>query len=249
MALKRLTKERNMKHFAFASLATFAVAGALVGCGQDPVASAPSTVTGIARVEEPVINADAGVDLAAPETGLPDLMTVAQGRSFGTRNDPFALLAAEAAFNQAQLAERVLADFGGFSIEFQEPEIVEEDEPVFQPRPAWRLAGVVISDGIVALLDTGGGQVIEIRPGQRVGQTEWVCVSIDAERAVLRRPGNQLPREIIVNLEGPLGPMGGGGGGRPGGGGGRPGGGGAGTATPGGSRGGGGPVGDDGGAG
>lgn len=231
-----------MKHFAFTTVAIVACSVALVGCGQDPVAATPTTVTGVARVEEPVINADAGVDLTAPETGLPDIMTVAQGRSFGTRRDPFALLAVEAAFNQAQMAERILADFGGFSVEFQEPEIVEDEEPVFQPRPAWRLAGVVISDGIVALLDTGGGQVIEIRPGQRVGQTEWVCVSIDSERAVLRRPGNQLPREIIVNLEGPLGNMGGGGGG------GRPGGGGA--ATPGGSRGGGGaPSSDDGGAG
>jgi len=213
-----------MRQFAI-SLAVAGIALGIVGCGQEQTAAAPATVTGVARVEEPVIQADAGVDLLNPEAEMPDIMTVAQGRNFGSRNDPFSLLAVEAAFNQAQMAEKVLADFGGFSIEFQEPEEAVEDEPVFQPRPAWRLAGVVISDGIVALLDMGGGQVIEIRPGQRVGQTEWVCVSIDAERAVLRRPGNTLPREIVVNLEGPIGNMGGGGGG------------GGGTA-PGGSRGG-----------
>lgn len=188
----------------------------LVGCGQESTAPTSNTVTGVARVKErPTITADAGIDLTNPETDMPDIMTVAGGKYFPSRRDPFALLAAEMAFNQAQTAERILSDFGGFSMEFQEPEEVTVDEPVLQPRPAWRLAGVVISDGVTALLDMGGGQVIEIRPGQRVGQTEWVCVSIDAERAVLRRGGNTLPREIVVNLEGPLSgrPSGGGGGG------------------------------------
>lgn len=208
----RLNHYKGMRQIAF-SVALAMVAGVMVGCGNPTTDAPPAAPVGRVTVEEPKIMADAGIALADPSAGLTPLLELAKTKNFGSRPDPFALLALEAAFNKQQQAERFLSDFGGFSTMFEEPDPVEDDAPVLQPRPAWRLAGIVIADGVVALLDLGNGQVVEVRPGQRVLDSEWVVVSIDTERAVLRRPGNQLPREIIVNLEGPLGIGGGGGGG------------------------------------
>lgn len=119
------------------------------------------------------------------------------------RPDPFALTPAEKAFERAQQAERFFQETGGFGAEFE----VKEAQPVpvtIEPQPYRRLSGIVVGDGsILALLDMGDGQWLLVRPGQEIPNTNWRVISINEERALLRRPGNVLPREISVRLESP----------------------------------------------
>jgi hypothetical protein len=73
----------------------------------------------------------------------------------------------------------------------------------------------VVGDSVLALIDMGNGTTELIRPGQRIPGSEWTVVSIDEEKAILRRGGNRLPRQVTVRLE--LPPPGFGGGGNTGG--------------------------------
>jgi len=86
----------------------------------------------------------------------------------------------------------------------------------------WRLSAILIGDGVGALLERAPGDTIEIRPGQQIQGTEWTVVSIDEERAVLRRSADMRPSTFVVRLQsrGADFGRGGGGGGNTGGGGG-----------------------------
>ncbi len=183
-----------------------------VGCRQS-VATAPAPVTATFGGEFYQPEAVAGVELK-PEDAFSDMETVQQlasRRSWDNRNDPFRLLSAESNFDRQQMMERVLSDGGGYKAYFEEPVInYELDRPVVEPTPAWRLSGVAVSEGaVLALLDTGSSVEL-IRPGSQVPGTDWTCVSIDEQRAVFRRSGNQLPREITIPLAGREGSAGGG---------------------------------------
>jgi hypothetical protein len=121
----------------------------------------------------------------------------------GSRNDPFALSPAEKQFEQKQLAERFYSEAGGpFPASFEyKPEYVVTAPPIVEPQPYRRLSGVVIGDSVLGLLEMGGGEVVLIRPGMSIPNTEWKVISIDETKAVLRRPGSRLPKEITVKLE------------------------------------------------
>jgi hypothetical protein len=220
---------------------------AAIGCQE---ASAPLSAP---VVTLPPNNFDPGVDAgwgnvvkkgdAAQLASLKTRGTGNHGQSFTPRNDPFALLAEERAFHINQSSERVLSEAGGFSFDYEEPPPAVDVE-VQEPQPYRRLAGVIVGESVLGLIDMGDGRPLEIiRPGQRIPNSEWTVVSIDEEKAILRRSGNRLPRQIVVRLESPpfnpnqggggapggpgFGPGGGGAPGRPGGAGpGRPGGGG-----------------------
>lgn len=168
---------------------------------------------------------DVGVPPPAPTPNPQIWAQLVQNKGFASRVDPFALLAKERAFETDQLSERVFSMGSGWRYDF----VPEEEKiivPVIEPQPYRRLAGVIVADSILALIDMGDGQMQLIRPGQQIG--EWKVVSIDSEKAILRRAGNKLPREVTVRLETPpngvgFGPGGGGGGGSTGGGGTKPG--------------------------
>ena len=82
---------------------------------------------------------------------------------------------------------------------------MDEGPPIIiEPVPRWRLAGVVVGNGVIALLDTGS-KVYDVRPGSVVPGTEWRVESIDQERAVLVRDSNKEPKRFEVGLQGPLG--------------------------------------------
>lgn len=207
----------------------------LVGCKTDPLAAPPLPSGQIDnKVKELYVpEAEAGVALKAEEVhkDMDTVLDIANKRSWYSRNSSaFALLANERKFDQSQSLERLLSESGGFSSEFELPdELPETAVPQTFPAPAWRLAGIVVSEGaVIALLDQGT-RTDTIVPGQMVEGTEWRCVSIDAEKAVFRRDPRRLPSEIVVPLQGGLpGAIGGGnapsqgggmpqGGGRPGG--------------------------------
>lgn len=217
---KSMGKQGRYMAFGAAALLILAMAGC-----KSEVDTLPGSVTGVSKVKDLYVpGADAGValDQAAAREGLDTVQQIAARRDWGHRGDPFALLSSEAAFDREQSFERILSESGGYSMMFETPEIkYEEDRPVIEPQPVWRLAGIAVSEGaVMALLDTGTS-VDTIRPGQPVAGTEWTCVSIDMQRAIFRRPGNTLPKEISVELGAPLG--GGGGAAGPGAGNGQPG--------------------------
>jgi hypothetical protein len=133
------------------------------------------------------------------------LLALVESRTWPRRSDPFALMPAERTFNEQQRTARIVQDSGGFRnfFDWQDPTQLPGGEDPVQvvPLPIWRLAGIIQSeDGIRAILITGPGQpAIDIRPGSFV-PPHWTVVSIDLEKAVLRRPSNLVPNELVVPL-------------------------------------------------
>lgn len=182
------------------------------GCADNSVSRLKAMPQGQVRgVEDPEIAAEAGTPILGAEAQAGDVKTLADSMYFGMRSNPFALLMAEAVFDKNQLGYSVINNAGGWSVYFEEPELppVEDEIPV-EPIPVWRLSGVLIGDGVTAILDMGN-QTIQIRPGMTIPGTNWTVVSIDEERAILRRPGEE-PNEMAVPLGGPLSGLPGGGG-------------------------------------
>ena len=164
--------------------------------------------------------ADAGVTVQAnPGIDAEKFHNLVTSRSFSSRSDPFALLAMEKKFDVSQNAERLLGLGGGYSLDWK-PAPEPEPEPI-EPQPYRRLAGVMVGDSIAAIIDMGDGKGTQIiYPGETIPGTEWTVVSIDSEKAVLRRPGKKKPKEVIVPLAASMGGIvlpGGGGGTTPGG--------------------------------
>jgi len=188
----------------------------LVGCNTD-AQPAPGAKTGAinAKVRE-LYQAEAAagvsIDPAEATKDMDNVRQIASNRMWNRRADPFSLLASERTFEQQQQLENLLSQTGGFLTEFEVPDESAADVvPQRFPTPAWRLAGIVVSEGaIIALLDQGT-RVDTIVPGQMVDGTEWRCISIDLEKAVFRRDSSRLPDEIVVPLQGSIpGALGGG---------------------------------------
>lgn len=202
-------KQNSLFILAFALLA--------VGCsGPLPSVTTPTagTVTG-PDSQEPPVTADAGLPIqgrevtaatppapgGAPVAPAADIFTVARGMGFASRRDPFALMRGEINFDREQTAARLLNESGTWRTDYEPQPDVEEDsfrEPV--PAPNWRVSGVVISDSVLALIDTGT-RVYDVRPGQTVPETEWVVVAIDEESVLLRHRRDVEPKEVRINLQ------------------------------------------------
>lgn len=148
-----------------------------------------------------VSNVDAGVPLPASVDSA-KWTALAKSHVFAARPDPFALTTEEQKFDRSQFANR-LFDTQRFGQEFDA--IPEETKPEIapEPQPYRRLAGIIVGDSILAIIEMGNGQPAQVvRPGQIIPGTEWRVVSIDPEKAVLRRGGDKIPHEVVVHLEG-----------------------------------------------
>jgi hypothetical protein len=117
------------------------------------------------------------------------------------RQDPFALLPNEDAYEKQQMAAYFATTYGGWPLFYPGPPAPPPLPPV-EEQPHRRLAGILIGDSITALIDMGDGNLQDIHPGEAIPNSEWTVESIDEEKAVLRRtvPG-KLPSEVIVRLE------------------------------------------------
>lgn len=208
----------------------FALAGiGLVGCGDPNDQLVTTNPNGGKKSAEynPTAAAGVGKDMSksvqANTTNL--LAMISKTDRFNHRKNPFALNAEEVAFDRAQAAEKMLIDGGQFGTlyELEESKLPGEGQQPPEPQPYRRLSGILIGDSILAILEEGNRNTI-IRPGMLIPETNWRVVSIDRDKAVLRREGStRMPREVEVRLE--LGfPGSGGGGGFPSGGSGNPGG-------------------------
>lgn len=192
----------------------------VAGCAPAPE-EAPPTVTGRVRRQELRINADAGVAVAPSTDATEFTKLVAQrsGKLGPSRQDPFALRPVEKQYDLVQSVERLAGTEGGFPL-FYEAKVNVIEVPEIEPQPYRRLSGIVVGDTVLVIVELGPGNTQIVGPGQRIPTTEWTVASIDSEKAILRRGGNKLPKEIRVRLESPpagLGPDFGGDGGNPGG--------------------------------
>lgn len=198
----------------------------LVGCGSsaDSVAAPAALPMPKDITESPQLSAEAGVPL--PETADPtfaETRKIAEEKPFAVRGDAFALLGPEKVFDRQQRSELLFGKLQGFSVEWEPPVEKPDPEEEREPQPYRRLAGILLGDAVMALIEMENGQTYQVRPGQQIPDSEWSVFSIDSEKAILRRKGNKLPREIAVPLESRRSGGGGGGGsdsGQPAGGGG-----------------------------
>lgn len=196
------------------------VFGVVIGCGDTPApAPAPQVKSGTPNVDY-VPDAPAGIPITAPGDNAQKLKELVASKMFSSRIDPFALLGVEMSYERAQTAARLVQD-QGFVNEYTPPEEKTTVEPE-EPPPFRRLAGIVVSDGISALLELADGRVIVIFPGMLIPGTEWTVVSINESSCVVRRASNKRPKEAVINLQSGVN-MPGQGGGNQGGGAGRPG--------------------------
>lgn len=176
---------------------------AMVGCAKDinPAITAtparPSKMSQEADAFKPATAA--GIPVAITDEPVAYWKQASTSKPFGYRADPFALHPSERAFDISQNGERLFSQVGGFSVDFT-PEVETVVVPVVEPQPYRRLAGVIVGDSVSALIDMGDNQGLKIiTPGQKING--WTVASIDENKAVLRRSGNVLPREVIVRLE------------------------------------------------
>lgn len=212
----------SLKYMALA--ATVAAFGCGGGSAADTSSGSAAATPSTVKTPKPKVTAEAGVPVSqAPDDGGKSLVVLGNRviQRSGINRDPFALKPGEKGYETQQETERVLGQTGGFSVEFTPPEPKPEEAPrILQPQPYRRLSGVVVGDSVMALIDMGDGTSTLIRPGMTLPppNSEWRVVSIDEEKAVLRRNGNILPHQVTVRLESPPSNMSGGSNGVPGGG-------------------------------
>lgn len=176
------------------------------GCaGPEAEVGAAPTPLPVAKYKadaEKTPKADAGVNVGPRNTSLdPKLKVLAMAANYGFRPDPFALLPVERNYEDQQLAERLIAQAGGYMTEWTPP--TEKEPEVIEQQPYRRLAGVMVGTSVLALIDMGDGKLEIVRPGQQIG--EWTVESIDLEKATLTRKGNKKPHTIVVPVQKPLG--------------------------------------------
>ncbi len=202
---------RNTTGMAALAAVTLAIG---VGCGPPAPVDATTGVQPI-KVDEIKFDAEAGLEPTIVTGDEANMVKLASRYDFGHRGDPFRMLQAERSYDSEQLSERVIADAGGFVSFYATPDPGAGAGPaeVVEPLPLWRLSGVLLSDGVGALLDMGS-QTILVRPGMKIEGTDWTVVSIDTDSAVLKRSGKS-PGKFTVPLQGKLSgsPTGGGNGG------------------------------------
>jgi hypothetical protein len=188
-------------------MAASSAALVVIGCGgSSSSASTDTSPTLPVKKEKVVITAAAGVPVAQSANAKQfSTLVASRSASFGpARKNPFALTREEQDFEVEQTSEQLLSQAGGFSLQYSPPADKDAVLPYVEPQPYRRLAGIVVGDSVLAIIDMGNGQTEIIRPGMKVPNTEWTVVSIDEDKAVLRRGGNNLPKQIIVRLESPL---------------------------------------------
>jgi hypothetical protein len=180
----------------------------VAGCGGAPADAGASTASTTPAAKAPDVPINQYVEAGAPVTQSADpktnklaIQTVAM-KLGPARPDPFALRNDESEFDRAQNTERVFGQMGGYSAYFTPTTSADEPAaPIPEPQPYRRLAGVVVGDSVLALIDMGNNQTYLIRPGMEIPDSEWTVASIDMDKAVLKRSGSRLPHEITVRLE------------------------------------------------
>jgi hypothetical protein len=188
---------RNINRY----LALAGLTAILAGCGPANVPAPDITGSGTARGKAFKTNpSPAGLPVPpnADATEFSKLVASNAGK-FQERKDPFELTGIERAYENEQSADRVFSQNGYSTMVQPEEKIAPPVE--MEAQPYRRLSGVVVGDSVLAIIDMGnGGDPVLIHPGDHI-DPNWTVVSIDPDKAVLRRSGNVLPTEVVVRLE------------------------------------------------
>lgn len=184
-----------------------ALAASLVGCNLTGAIKPPDPFpTGATPTVKPATTAEAGLPVPPIVDPARIGAVVAQrdrAGAFGTpRSDPFALTTLEKYFETQQTTERIFGSGSGFGNYLTAKPDTSEDVVPVEPQPYRRLSGIVVGDSVLAILQEGATSTI-ITPGMKIPNTPWTVVSIDTDKAVLRRSGNVRPTQIVVRLETP----------------------------------------------
>lgn len=222
-----------MNSTSFRTLGLAALAVSLVGCNITgatkppdpfPTAAVSSTPASGKAPFEPSSDAGTPVTAAADAKRLTTLVaTRDKAGAFGmARSDPFALTTQERYFETQQATERIFSGPSGFGVFVTPKPDTDEQVVAPEPQPYRRLSGIVVGDSVLAILEEQGKEPVIVTPGMKIPNTPWTVVSIDQDKAVLRRSGNVKPTQIVVRLEVPrdgfgVAPGGGAPGGPPGG--------------------------------
>ena len=179
------------------------IGAVLAGCGSSPSTEDTPPAQNVPKVSY-VNKSEAGVGASydVDPTALPKLYAKAASRYGSSRKDPFVLTKSEAEFETQQAGLRQFEALGGYETDYV-PNPIPVVVPVIEQQPYRRLAGVVVGDSVLAIIEMGDGSEKIVRPGEKIPGTEWSVVSIDQEKAVLHRDGNVLPSDITVRLETP----------------------------------------------
>jgi hypothetical protein len=149
-----------------------------------------------------LVNAPAGLPVKTQDPTVFDQLvarTVTQSRA-----NPFALLTQEVQYDTKATNERIFTTGGGFFPNVFVPKELTITVDQIEPQPFRRLAGVLVGESIMAIIDMGDGSPMQvIRPGMQIPNSPWKVVSIDQDKAILRRSGNIRPKEVVVRLQGP----------------------------------------------
>jgi hypothetical protein len=199
-------KSRSMRiGSTFLAIAAASVGVMVGGCGpgEDDYTATRAPVVNIPPDDQLLPNVDAGVKPLA-DVGPEGTVAIAKTMPFLIRTDPFALLRQETAYEASQRAERLVAE-GGYLTVWSPPPPPPASPPQVQaePQPYRRLSGILIGDSVLAIVEMEDGKTYIIRPGMQIPNSEWTVVSLDSEKAVLRRAGNRRPTQITVRLESP----------------------------------------------
>lgn len=179
---------------------TLLVGGCKPAVQSDASYSAPALPAEIKNVDKGLVStAEAGLPVAASNDAS-RWTKLSKASIFPSRPNPFDLHAEEVSFDKQQFASRMFRE-QGFGAEFEPIPEASTENLTPEPQPYRRLAGILVGDSVTAIIEMTPGQPAQlIRPGQMVG--EWRVVSIDTEKAVLRRGGIRPPTQIVVKLEG-----------------------------------------------
>ena len=184
-------------------LAGACAAVGLGGCAVTPVADVPPAKTFHGPPQKiPSVEVTAGTPVRQGDNS----MIIADYKAFKVtaRPDPFALRPFEQEHEAKENNERIFATTGSFfgPLFVPKPESVQVER--VEPQPFRRLAGVLVGDSVIAIIDMGDGSPMQvIRPGMQIPNSPWRVVSIDSDKAILRRSGFVKPTEVVVRLQSP----------------------------------------------
>lgn len=187
-------------------MATVALVGVWAsGCSSGPLESySPPPGSNKPIPPAPEIAAPAGMPVQRrDDPSFIHTKQVASSRTFGSRANPFALTSSEAVLEREQASALLLQVGGSFPMYYQPPPPPPDPATITEVQPYRRLAAIIVGDAVIALIEMEDGRTYEVRPGSQIPNSEWRVVSIDRERAILRRDGDKLPKEIVVRLESP----------------------------------------------
>lgn len=200
------SKKMDMGKRTRSNRALWLVAGlvvlAVTGC-RDVVGDVP-TPKQFKGPKQQIVTNDAKAGVAVPQGDISLVKNDIAALKVTARPDPFALQQQENEYEVKENNERIFATEGSFFTSL----FVPKQDTVFieqtEPQPFRRLAGVLVGDSVMAIIDMGDGSPMQvIRPGMQIPNSPWKVVSIDQDKAVLRRGGNIKPKEVVVRLQSP----------------------------------------------